>query len=154
MVTVYRAEPVSADITVEAIGAYLARTGWELVQLGDWSNDVLGSFKLARWKLAGRQMTLRSDLGTGGLTYIIAQLATIEHRHPADVLADVASYPLLDRGTAMVEAREALSVAETALKAKPKKEDRIAAVEQARGRLAQTELDLRRATLALEAVHS
>lgn len=161
IVTCYRRIPVRASIDWVNLGAYLARTGWELVQLGEWVDDVLDSFKIARWKRGHDTLTIRDDMDAERLATVITRLARLDDREDAEVLADIAGVAILDRGTAinslatagarLVEAREALLAAETALRAKPKERPRRAAVEAATGRVRRAEQDVEQATAALRA---
>lgn len=105
IVTVYRARPVTADITVFDIGAYLDRAGWELLQLGDRCDAALGEFSAAKWSKRGHIFWLRGDGDVAYLEHRLRAIANVEGRDPADVLADVAGHPPLDRDTAIRRAR-------------------------------------------------
>lgn len=80
---------VERGISLVQIGRYLDRTGWELVQIGEWSDNVLGAFKIARWR-KDREVTIRDDGGERDVLRWLGTIAAAEEREAADVLLDVA----------------------------------------------------------------
>ena len=87
---------VEVDVSLTKVGRYLGRTGWTLVQLGEWSDDVLGSFRIARWEHpCGEKITLRDDDEArpedpdGMLVSRLKRISEVERRPVVDVALDV-----------------------------------------------------------------
>ncbi|MGK3995021.1 hypothetical protein [Sorangium sp. So ce1024] len=156
-ITVEDRRPVSAEVTVEMVEAYLRRTGWTM------AHEVSEEEAWARgFRRGDDAVTLMSGLQRRHVARVVEGLAAVERRQPSEVLSDIVGYQVgLDRGRAsvlrnsasahVVDAREALAAAETAQRARPQDRSRAAAVETARARLAQAEAELAAATRALEA---
>ena len=147
-VTVYRREAAGADITVYDIGGYLAGTGWELVHLCEW-RDVMGPFRLAKWKRDHDIVLLRSNSGPLELANSIEFIALLERREATAVLADVAGQPRSDRGrliNANVSAGAHLVEAKEAFQRARGEEEKARAM----FRVTEAAAELERATKALD----
>jgi hypothetical protein len=155
-ITIYKQVPISAEINFGNLGRFLARTGWELVQIGEYHSSELGvDLKLARWTLGGETITIRDDASAGWIAGLITRLAELDGREPADVLQDIVGHELLDRGTAINRLASAgARLVDATERGKRIPKDMAAGREIARVRRQQAEQDVERATAALRAAEA
>lgn len=152
IITCYRSVPVRADVGWANLGAFLVRTGWELVRLGEWADEALQQFTIATWKRGRETITLRDDMDAERIATMVTRLARLDDREDVEVLLDIAGGEIVDRGaaisrynSAMARLRDAQDIFE---RTHPHK---AADYELVRVALAQAEKDVEKATAALMA---
>lgn len=152
IITCYRRVPVRADVDFASLGRFLARTGWELVQIGEWTDDGLDCYKIAKWKRGRETLTLRDNMDAERIAAVVTRLARLDDREDVEVLLDIAGGEIVDRGaaisrynSAMARLRDAQDIFDWT---HPHK---AADYERARVALAQAEQDVEKATAALRA---
>jgi hypothetical protein len=150
-VTVYKQVQVSAEVNYADIGSYLARTGWTLEKLGEWT-DVVHTYQVARWTRGDVALTLRGVGTEEEMVEEIGYIAEAEDRQTADLLQDIVGHEILDRGTAIVRRNSAMAKARDAMDVLDRTpRSKAADYERARVALAQADQEVERATAALRA---